>query len=46
LLDDIAVKPQQIVVDLGYRGVDADNPGVEIIHRGKFKSLTLSRSAG
>jgi IS5 family transposase len=31
-----------VIVDLGYRGVDvqADNPGVEIIHRGKFKSLT------
>ena len=27
-------------MDLGYRGVDADNPGVEIIHRGKYKTLT------
>jgi IS5 family transposase len=27
-------------VDLGYRGVDVDNPGVEIIHRRKFKALT------
>ena len=27
-------------VDLGYRGVDADNPGVSIKHRGKFKTLT------
>ncbi len=27
-------------VDLGYRGADADNPVVEIIHRGKTKSLT------
>ncbi len=26
-----------IVVDLGYRGVDADNPGIEIIHRGRYK---------
>ena len=24
---------------LGYRGVDADDPGVQIIHRGKYKSL-------
>ena len=24
----------------GYRGVDQDNPTVEIIHRGKYKSLT------
>ena len=29
-----------MIVDLGYRGVDADNPGVQIIHRGKYKSLT------
>ncbi|MCF8176896.1 MAG: hypothetical protein K9J74_00150 [Sulfuritalea sp.] len=28
------------MVDLGYRGVDKDNPSVEIIHRGKYKSLT------
>ena len=28
-----------MIVDLGYRGVDADNPGVQIIHRGKYKSL-------
>ena len=32
--------PQQVIVDLGYRGVDQDNPTVEIIHRGKYKSLT------
>jgi len=24
----------------GYRGVDADNPNVEILHRGRFKSMT------
>ncbi len=35
-----AKQPKQVFVDLGYRGVDADNPGVEIIHRGKTKSLT------
>jgi IS5 family transposase len=29
-----------VVVDLGYRGVDKENPTVEIIHRGKYKSLT------
>ena len=28
------------MVDLGFRGVDADNPDVQIIHRGKFKSMT------
>ena len=32
--------PKEVVVDLGYRGVDSDNPNVRIIHRGKFKSLT------
>ena len=40
LLEDIGKQPKQVFVDLGYRGVDADNPGVEIIHRGKTKSLT------
>jgi IS5 family transposase len=29
-----------VYVDLGYRGVDQDNPGVSIKHRGKYKSLT------
>lgn len=32
--------PKQLVIDLGNRGVDHDNPDVEIIHRGKYKSLT------
>ena len=40
LLEDIGVTPKQAFVDLGYRGVDADNPDVQIIHRGKSKSLT------
>jgi IS5 family transposase len=40
LLEDIGVMPKQAVVDLGFRGVDEDNPGIEIIHRGKHKSLT------
>jgi IS5 family transposase len=40
LCQDIGVAPKTAIVDLGYRGVDADNPGVEIIHRGRFKSLT------
>ncbi len=40
LCQDIDVRLKTVVVDLGYRGVDADNPGVQIIHRGKFKSLT------
>ena len=40
LLQDLGRQPKQAIVDLGYRGVDADNPGVEIIHRGKYKALT------
>ena len=39
LLQDLERSPKQAIVDLGFRGVDADNPGVEIIHRGKFKTL-------
>jgi len=41
LMQDTGVKPATAYVDLGYRGVDADNPGVAIKHRGKFKSLTI-----
>jgi IS5 family transposase len=40
LTEDVVAPPRQVVVDLGFRGVDADNPGVELIHRGKIKSLT------
>jgi IS5 family transposase len=40
LTQDTGKKPKEVTVDLGFRGVDADNPGVQIIHRGKFKSLT------
>ena len=37
LPEDTGRKPTQVIVDLGYRGVDHDNPDVEIIHRGKYK---------
>jgi len=37
---DLPVKIKQIVVELGFRGVDADNPDMGIIHRGKIKSLS------
>ena len=40
LLEDTGKSPLQVIVDLGYRGVDHDNPTVEIIHRGKYRSLT------
>ncbi len=40
LTQDVGMKIKHIVIDLGFRGVDADNPDKEIIHRGKFKSLS------
>ena len=42
LMQDLSVTIKQVVADLGFRGkeVDADNPGVQIIHRGRFKSLS------
>jgi transposase, IS5 family len=40
LMQDVGRTPKQAIVDLAYRGVDGDNPGAEIIHRGKYKSLT------
>ena len=40
LMQDTGMKPTTAYVDLGYRGVDADNPGIAIKHRGKFKTLT------
>ena len=42
LMQDNRVKPSDVFVDLGYRGVDADNPTVAIKHRGKFRSLSAS----
>lgn len=43
LLEDTGKQPKEVVVDLGFRGVDQDNPGVQIIHRGKYKSLTRAQ---
>jgi IS5 family transposase len=43
LTQDLGLKLKHIVVDLGFRGVDADNPDKEIIHRGKFKTLTTKQ---
>lgn len=40
LMQDTGMRPSTAYVDLGYRGVDADNPGIDIKHRGKAKSLT------
>ena len=40
LMQDWSVSIKHVVADLGFRGVDADNPGQHILHRGKFKSLS------
>ena len=40
LMQDSAAKPTTAFVDLGYRGVEADNPQVRIVHRGKSKRLS------
>jgi IS5 family transposase len=45
LLQDIGVKPSTAVVDLGYRGVDAEVAPVQLIHRGKCKTLTATQRA-
>ena len=39
LLQDLGTQPTTAVVDLGFRGVDEACAPVQIIHRGKFKSL-------
>jgi IS5 family transposase len=39
LLQDRGIKPGTVYVDLGYRGVDHDNPGVQVNHRGKKRRL-------
>jgi IS5 family transposase len=40
LMQGLGVKPEVVYADLGYRGVDKDNPDIEIKHRGKDKRLT------
>ena len=45
LLQDLDVKPKTAVVDLGYRGVDADVAPVQVIHRGKARSLTARQKS-
>ena len=45
LTQDLEVQIKEVVVDLGYRGVDEDNPGKLIIHRGKLKSLCPQQKA-
>ena len=43
LTQNLGLKLKHIVVDLGFRGVDADSPGKQIIHRGKYKSLSAKQ---
>lgn len=43
LMQDCKVAIREVVVDLGFRGVDGDNPSRHILHRGKFKSLTAQQ---
>lgn len=40
LLQDIGARPMTVVADLAFRGVDKDVAPVQVIHRGKAKSLT------
>jgi len=40
LMQSTGIQPQTAFVDLGYRGVDKDNPDLSIKHRGRFKSLS------
>ena len=40
LMQDTGVRPNTAWVDLGYRGVDAENPQIQIKHRGKKTRLT------
>ena len=40
LMQGLDVKPEKVYTDLGYRGVDKDNPQIQIKHRGKDKRLT------
>ena len=41
LMQGLGVQPKTVYADLGYRGVDQDNPDIEIKHWGKNKRLTV-----
>jgi len=40
LMQETDVQPTTVYTDLGYRGVDKENPNIRLNHRGKFKRLT------
>ena len=39
-MESTGIKPCTVYMDLGFRGVDKDNPDLDIKHRGKRISLT------
>lgn len=43
LLEDVEATPHTVYADLGFRGVDEVIAPVDLIHRGKFKSLTKTQ---
>ncbi|TSE29268.1 Transposase DDE domain protein [Tepidimonas taiwanensis] len=45
LMQDLGITPHTVFVDLGYRGVDGDNPNVRLIHRGKLKRISARERA-
>lgn len=45
LLEDIAAAPSTAIVDLGFRGVDRELAPVQVVHRGKAKTLTVQQRA-
>lgn len=40
LMQETTVEPTTVYADLGYRGVDRDNPGIRLNHRGKPTRLS------
>jgi IS5 family transposase len=45
LVEGIGAKPTTAIVDLGYRGVDQQVQGIEVIHRSKTKRLCARHKA-
>jgi IS5 family transposase len=45
LTQDLSVTISEVIADLGFRGVDADNPGKHIIHRGWYKTMSPQQKA-
>ena len=43
LMKGLGRRPTRLIVDLGFRGLDADNPVIDIIRRGKFKALSAEQ---